>query len=123
MAWTDDDRVKFENDLINQRLTWLGVFEGLLFVADSHGAHPYLLPVAGIAIAVSVARGTFRANQILDQIPPPAHLTVTKDRFGYVMPGTAIPATITFAWGLILMQNFTWWRSMVHCLASTLGFS
>ena len=30
-----DDKAKLQNDLINHRLTWLGTFEGLLFVANS----------------------------------------------------------------------------------------
>lgn len=57
MVWDNDDRSKIENDLINQRLTWLGTFEGLLFVANSYGTHPYLIPLVGIAIALSVGRG------------------------------------------------------------------
>jgi len=33
-----DKAGKEQNDFINQRLTWLGTFEGLLFVADHYGA-------------------------------------------------------------------------------------
>jgi len=47
----DHDVAKYENDLIHQRLTWLGTFEGLLFVANSYGKHRYLLPIVGFAIA------------------------------------------------------------------------
>ena len=36
MTWDTDDGAKYENDLINQRLTWLGTFEGLLFVANHY---------------------------------------------------------------------------------------
>jgi hypothetical protein len=56
MAWPDVDRVKHENDLINQRLTWLGTFEGLLFVANHYAEHRYLLPIVGLLIAVSSFR-------------------------------------------------------------------
>jgi hypothetical protein len=123
MDWSDDDRAKFENDLISQRLTWLGTFEGLLFVANNYERHPYVLPVVGILFAISVGRGTYRANKILGLIPPPAHLDIGKDRWKLLMPGTAIPATIILAWVLLFMQNFQWWRSMLHCMGSCLGFS
>jgi hypothetical protein len=120
MVWDNDDRAKFENDLINQRLTWLGTFEGLLFVANSYGKHPYLLPFVGIAIAVSVGRGTYSANRALLRLPraePQA-----SDRWSFLMPGTSIPPVIAVVWAILFMQNFKWWRSLFSCLASSLGF-
>jgi len=60
-----DDKNKFENDLIHQRLTWLGTFEGLLFVANHYADHPYLLPALGLAIALSVDLGIREANRRL----------------------------------------------------------
>jgi hypothetical protein len=58
---------KAQNDFINQRLTWLGTFEGLLFVANQYSTNSrllmFLLPVVGFLFAISVWVGTYAANQ------------------------------------------------------------
>lgn len=104
MPWDDVDREKHENQLINQRLTWLGTFEGLLFVANHYAEHRYLLPLVGLAIAVSVMVGTHHANSILTKLNAQAY----KGPRYYLMPGTAIPVTIAVAWLVIFLENFKW---------------
>ena len=100
MAWDEDDWKKYENDLINQRLTWLGTFEGLLFVANHYSDHPFLLPLVGLAIALSVALGIFAANKRLTA----KHAQAYRDWRTTFMPGTAIPIIIAVAWIVLLIE-------------------
>ncbi|SRR5713101_2202895 len=113
MPWDDDDRGKFQNDLINQRLTWLGTFEGLLFVANHYTEHPYLLPIVGLVIAVSGIVGIHSANQELDRLGRQAY---PGRLLNYLMPGTTIPIAIAFAWAVIFLENFKWFMSLLKCL-------
>jgi hypothetical protein len=96
-----DDKNKFENDLIHQRLTWLGTFEGLLFVANHYGDHPYVLPLAGLVIALSVDIGIRASNRVLAK-----HGGQVEGPRRYLMPGTIIPKTIAVAWMVLLLENF-----------------
>ena len=73
MTWTVQERIKHENDLIDQRLTWLGTFEGLLFVANHYTIHPYLLPLMGFTIAISVDRAISAANRELIKLSAQAY--------------------------------------------------
>ena len=104
-----DKAGKEQNDFINQRLTWLGTFGGLLFVADHYGAKPRpLLPIVGAAVAISIWIGTYAANRELDELGRQAfqdspHLKNLK----YMMPGVAIPAIFTVAW-LVLLVDRVW---------------
>lgn len=98
------DITKYQNDLINQRLTWLGTFEGLLFVANHYSEHPYLLPGVGFIIAVSVIVGIHSANQELTKLKAQAYL----GPLNLLMPGTTIPIVIAAAWAFIFLENFKW---------------
>ncbi len=102
MPWDNDDRGKFQNDLINQRLTWLGTFEGLLFVANHYAEHPYLLPLVGFVIAVSVGVGIHSANCEITKLRAQAF----SGPVNLLMPGTTIPIVIAFAWAVIFLENF-----------------
>ena len=95
-----DDKAKFQNDLIHQRLTWLGTFEGLLFVANGYGKHAYLLPVVGFLIAFSVDCGIFEANRELTRLG--AQPVGWRRSF---MPGVAIPKIVCVTWLIILAEN------------------
>jgi hypothetical protein len=103
MSWENDaKRIKYENDLINHRLTWLGVFEGLLFVAYRNPPHPsWLLPLVGIVIALSVDHGIRLANRKLTALGEQGN------RF-FFMPGSVIPKVIAIAWVVILAASI-WW--------------
>jgi hypothetical protein len=103
-----DDEAKFQNDLINQRLTWLGTFEGLLFVANHYTVHPYLLPLVGFIIAASVAVGIHSANIHLTELNAQAF----KGPLNWLMPGTTIPIVIAGAWAVILLENFKCFTSL-----------
>jgi hypothetical protein len=107
-----DKAGKEQNDFINQRLAWLGTFEGLLFVADHYGAHPcWLLPSVGAAIAISVGIGTCAANRELTKLGRQAFQDSRYLKFlKYFMPGTAIPAIIAVAW-LVPLVDRVWHHS------------
>ena len=107
MTWDNDDRAKYENDLINQGLTWVGTFEGLLFVANYFAAHPYLLPLVGLALAISVDVGKSSANRELTKLNAQAY----RNWRAYLMPGTAIPKIIEFAWVILFLENFNCFKS------------
>lgn len=96
------DSARYENDLINQRLTWLGTFEGLLFVANHYAAHPYLLPLVGLIFAISVDTGIRAANRQLTRLNAQAY----QGWRNYLMPGTAIPKVIAVAWAVLFLENF-----------------
>ena|ERR1700693_966358 len=95
------DKAKYENDLINQRLTWLGTFEGLLFVANHFATHPYLLPLVGLAFAISIDVSIYAANRQLTKLNAQAY----QNWRSYLMPGTAIPKIIAVAWAVLLLEN------------------
>jgi hypothetical protein len=99
MLTDDEERGKFQNELINHRLTWLGVWEGLLFVAyyNQPASHPYLLPVVGLLIALSIDRGVAGANRAL----PPEQ----KAKPEWAMPGVVIPKVVALAWVVLLGET------------------
>lgn len=101
-----DKAGKEQNDFINQRLTWLGTFEGLLFVADHYGSNPRLLPIVGAALAISVGIGTYAANRALTKLERQAFQDSRYLKpLRYLMPGAAIPAIITLAWLVLLFER------------------
>ncbi len=102
MVWDTEKYTKYQNDLINHRLTWLGTFEGLLFVANHYTTHPYLLPIVGLAFAISVDVGIRSANRELTKLKAQAF----RGWINYLMPGTAIPKIIGIAWIILFLENF-----------------
>lgn len=98
---TVNAETKYENDLINHRLTWLAAFEGLLFVANHYADHPYLLPLAGLLIALSVDHGIRASNHRLTELDGQAY----PGWRNHLMPGTVIPKIIVGAWAVILFEK------------------
>ena len=92
-----DEKAKYQNDLINQRLTWLGTFSSLLFVANGFGKCPLLLPIVGFGIAMSIWVGTSAANVALNLLD--RNVAGWRKPF---MPGTFIPPLFGAAWLVIL---------------------
>jgi hypothetical protein len=115
--WENVDRIKWENGLINQRLTWLGTFEGLLFVADHYAAHPFLLPLVGLLIAISVDVAICHANSKLTGLDAQAYV----DWRRFLMPGTLIPKAIALAWAAILVEKLCYFRESLWCFLETLS--
>ena len=116
------DRIKYENELINQRLTWLGTFQGLLLAAlafawgkSSATAIVCVICVVGAIVALSTWVATFRANKAIslfsvhwDSIKPKEYSGVgvegVRSRSGYfwwLMPGYALPWLFFLAWLVI----------------------
>jgi hypothetical protein len=65
--------IRHENELINQRLTWLGTFQGLLLAAlafawdkKSAGGIVCVLCTVGAMVAISTGVATRRANRAID---------------------------------------------------------
>ena len=120
------DMVKHENELINQRLTWLGTFQGLLLAAlafawDKTDAKiiVYVLSFLGTFVALSIGIGTCRANEAINNLGKKWDGIKPKDYTGldiegirgrsgcfwWLMPGYFIPWTFTTAWLVILLVN------------------
>ncbi len=95
----NDEKGKQQNEFINQRLTWLGTFSSLLFVANGFGSHPILIPVLGLGISLSVWAGTTAANKSLDEI----RRNVTGWRKP-LMPGAFIPFLFSAAWLVVVIE-------------------
>jgi hypothetical protein len=116
------EMIKTENELIDHRLTWLGIFQGLLLAAlgfawrdNKAGAILFVICALGAIVAVSIGIGTYRANKAI------ACLTAEWDKlrqgkypdycgpdvegvrshsgwFWWLMPGYAIPWTFVVGW-------------------------
>lgn len=95
-----DEKGKYQNDLINQRLTWLGTFSSLLFVANSFGKYAVLIPIVGFGIAMSIWEGTSAANVALDNLD--RNVTGWRRPF---MPGTFIPPLFGVPWLSLIVRN------------------
>jgi hypothetical protein len=100
-----DEQGKYQNDLINQRLTWLGTFSSLLFVANGLGKYTIVVPVVGFGIAMSIWAGTSAANVALDKLE--RNVTGARKPF---MPGTFIPPLFALAWVAVVVLHFTCWK-------------
>lgn len=96
-----DEKGKAQNDLINQRLTWLGTFSSLLFVANGYGKFPALIPIVGFGIAMSIWAGTLAANKALNDLGRNVELWRR-----WIMPGAFIPPLFAAAWLSILVLKF-----------------
>lgn len=96
-----NEKGKHQNDFINQRLTWLGTFSSLLFVANGFGKYPVLIPIVGFGIAMSIWAGTSSANVALDKLG--RNVTGWRRPF---MPGTFIPPLFGAAWLAIIVLHF-----------------
>ena len=109
-----------ENELINQRLSWLGTFQGLLFAALALGWNNpnvgiiRVICALGFAVAISIMTGTWRANEAIDKLEkkwddlkkaaPDIEFVGVRSRGGYfwwVMPGYFIPPVFAIAWAVI----------------------
>ena len=97
-----DEKAKHQNDFISQRLTWLGTFSSLLFIANGFGKYPVLIPIVGFGIAMSIWAGTSAANAELNKLGR----NVTGWRKP-LMPGAFIPPLFGFAWLAIIVLHFT----------------
>jgi hypothetical protein len=65
--------IKYSNDILNHRLTWLGTFQGLLLAALAFAwkdafRMAYVLCFLGFFVAVSIGIGTYRANQAIEEL-------------------------------------------------------
>jgi hypothetical protein len=69
------EHAKFENELINQWLTWFGTLQGLLFATlalawTASNLVVVIVCILGVSVALSIGIATHRANVRLDQLDP-----------------------------------------------------
>lgn len=111
-------RNKHETELIHQRMTWLGTFQGLLFAAvafawDKQSAKPvlYVACIVGVLVSTSIDHAIRRANIAIDKataewdrIKPADYdeLDVEGFRSGsgvaWLMPGVFVPKVFIATW-------------------------
>src|SRR5690348_6526468 len=111
------DRSRFENELINQRLTWFGTLQGLLIAALAFAwkdatVVAVVICFLGIFVSVSIGVATCRANKKLDQVDP-------ENRNGalwWLMPGRFIPLVFVVGWVAILVL---WYRTFCASVPMT----
>lgn len=116
------ERTKAENELIHQRMTWLGSIQGLLFAAIAFAwnlqtARPivYLVAIVGVLTAVSIGYAIYRANSAintlstyLDTIKPENFKGLdvegvrSSSGISWLMPGAFIPPMLACCWVAIL---------------------
>lgn len=115
------DRIKSENDLIHQRMTWLGTFQGLLFgaVAFAWGksnARPFVFVgcFVGMFVTISIAYAIHRANVGIDratnrwdEIRPKEWKGLDSEGYrsssgiAWLMPGVFIPWIFFGTWMIL----------------------
>jgi hypothetical protein len=117
--------IEYENELINQRLTWFGTFQGLLLAAVAFAwdkdarALVWIFCSLGALVALSSLFGTGRANRAIAGLR--AHWDKTKPKdyagpdiegvrsdsgFWWLMPGYALPFLSCLGWIAI---------ALIHC--------
>jgi len=107
------DGGRYENELINQRLSWFGTLQGLLFaalaVAWNDPSAMYLIWIicgVGLLVAISIGVGTYRANRRLrlDKLDPDdGDPFVLRQIVWRLMPGRFIPWVFALAWVFIFL--------------------
>ena len=112
------DSIKHENELINHRLNWLGVFQGFLFAALALGLNNsmtgivYITCGLGFFVAISVGVSTFKANDAINTYENEAkkldpqcgiYLTNQSGCFWWLMPGYSIPPAFAISWLIIFL--------------------
>jgi hypothetical protein len=118
-AWSEiKERIKYENNLIHQRMSWFSTFHGLLFGAvafawDKAGAKPIPFIACGIGILVSLSVGLalHRANAAIDRtsawwdkIKPVDYRGLDSEGvrsdsgFAWLMPGRFMPKLFVLMW-------------------------
>lgn len=118
------DKIKHENELVNNRLTWLGTFEGFLFAslsfaADKNNMIAISICITGMLIAISIGnstRGANKAIQLLElefdkqikapEIPKILYIgySARKGHFWWLNPGAFVPWVLAGVWFFLLIQ-------------------
>jgi len=116
--------IRYENDLLNQRLTWLATFEGLLFTAyfvaiDKVHDQKWMSIVfasTGMLVALSIWVGTLRSNRAISSLtaiwdnnrpidysgPDVQGVRSDEGKSAYFMPGYFLPALLWVAWPAVI---------------------
>ena len=128
------DDIRFNNELINHRLSWLGTLQGLLFAAISlmwnqagNDGLAIVICVLGAGVALSIGLATYGANLVIEDLegkiaahertrrahehpdhafeaPAPAWTNRLK-WWWWMMPGYFVPWLFLAAWvGIILIR-------------------
>jgi len=113
------DLIKTENELINQRLTWLGTFQGLLIAAlaftwneESAVAVVWVFCILGAMVSLSTSLAVYRANKAIKNYEDEWDSIKGKDYSGpdiegvrssdgcfwWLMPGYILPWLFLLGW-------------------------
>jgi hypothetical protein len=132
------EMIKHEDELTNERLTWLGQFEGLLFVAYGLAVKDLNDPVLtwvvcslGLLIAVSVLFATWRADKATGELakqwdwhkgslegdcwePDVQGIRGDKLRQKLLWPGRFLPILFALAWLAIGIRQVVHPAAAIH---------
>lgn len=122
------EMIRHENDLINQRLTWLSGFQGLLFAALAFAwgkSNIFYLSViiciVGFLIAVSIGLATSKANRAIKNLsqewdekklenydgPDIEGNRCGSEKLDILLPGSFVPLVFSVAWVFIFAIRVT----------------
>ena len=121
-----DNRIKSENDLLHQRMTWLGTFQGLLFGAtafawdkNSAQAIVFLACCVGFLVSVSLGYAIYRTNIAIektsaywDKIRPQDYEQLDSEGYrskspgAWLMPGRFVPKVFAVTWIFIFVISY-----------------
>jgi hypothetical protein len=121
------DMIKHENELVNQRLTWLFTFQGLLFTATGFLWKASIFPVtvlgfigiiSCISIGYTLSRGLNAIKDLLalarDYKKPltenwifPPSIGSRRKAIELILPGILLPWVLGIAWIAILIFRVT----------------
>ena len=117
------DMNRHENELLNQRLTWLGVFNGLFFTSlgiiinnNAFNTIYFLICFTGLFVSISIGVGCDKANRAIDELEKEFEkinpnmdnalyvigVAKFKHIFSFFMPGFAIPSIFILVWTILI---------------------
>jgi hypothetical protein len=117
--------IRYNNELINQRLTWFGTLQGLLFAALAFSwpgtgyALSFIFCALGGGVALSIGLGTYGANLVIEKLERELDRLegreataepVWRNRakwWWWLMPGYFVPWMFLSAWAVVAVVRLT----------------
>ncbi len=115
--------IRYEDDVINHRLTWLGQLQGFLFAAlaltwNDHPKFAVMLALVGIVVAFSVGTACCIGDQAIKSLVKLAPDSIQPGVIGqdvkkwrFILPWFLVPAILLAAWVAVLVRALCrlWW--------------